>query len=258
MHILRQIFLFRMALWATIVVILGFIFTFAVGIWSVSESDKVITHAAAVLTRLSAAQTSVETAVNEARNMLFTGAYDQKRLKSLRDDASYHIDELDAVADGDEEQERNISDLRAAFNYRETLQDEQILTSQKGSGTVNINVGLGQALAKSVYDTERAVSEVRVHELKTLFERDLSRSAVQWRVIYLMITFMAASIGLTVYLFVHLIGELTYRRQIAEKLRQNTHISIDGELQFGQQDINELLNVIEQGERQVEAVKGGI
>jgi hypothetical protein len=232
-----------------ICITIGFVISFGYGIKTVVDSDHDYYRATRILSALNQAQDSINVSINEGRNMMFAGTYNKDRLQLFRDKTYYDIDQVAEVAGP--EQQANIDLLKNSYSYRITLQDEQILTSENKNGEIRLDVTLGQKLSKAVFDTENSINAVREKELGDLFSKDLQRSSTKWTVIYFMVTFMVLSMSIALFLFLYLIGELKYRRRIAEQVRMNSHLSADGDVVFGQREVDELLEIIEEGEKAV-------
>lgn len=256
MHLIRQIQWFRLALALAIILSIAFIVVFGFGISTVVDADKASKHTADTLSILARVQQQSEHAVNEARLGLFSNIDNRAYVKILRDSAVKSIDELDEFTNrADPVQNENIQSMKTSMLYRYSLQDQQLDTSTRKDGELIMDQSIVQQVAKATYDLELSIARVRNHELGLLFQKDLTRSVYQWRVIKWMITFMVLSMMSTIITLCMMLNELRYRQQIAERLKVGLHKTADGRPIITDKDVNELLDIINQGSSLVHNIK---
>lgn len=226
----------------------AFIVTFAIGISTVFDAEthsKKTSHKLATIAQI---QEAAERAVNERRMMMLDQTRNTPQVEAYRDVSIRAIDDLTEQISSDPQQLENVQALKNTLLYRYQIQDEQADGASHSAGQLTLNTSTVQQMSKATFDWETAVGRTRIHELNALFERDVARQALQWNVIYFMVTFMGISMGSTVFLIRYMIKELDSRRRIAEQIRNQVHITADGEPVLGRAEIEALLKVIEEGE----------
>lgn len=235
-------------MWVSILMAFAFLSAFIIGVISIAEATISYTRTESILSALALTDQAIDAVSNEGRNVLFTRDSEIETLLQARQVSFRHLEELEKAVAGDPVQEQNAGNLRRALLQRISTQDDQIRLSHSAAGEVRIDGRFGQLAAKSIRDVDIHVAAMRHHELGLLIEKDLNRADLQWNVVYAMIAFMTGGTALTIFLFTHLLSELEYRREIAEQLRHNTHMSADGDTVFGQLEVDEMIRIIEKAD----------
>lgn len=248
MHVLRQILWFKVALVLAVIFFVGFIIVFAFGIGTVAEADEASQSASHILQSLSKVQQASDAAVNESRMALVADIDNGTLVAQLRDVALQLADQLLADVGGPNTiQGKNVMALKEAMMHRYFLQDEQLKKAVRENGQLVTDQQTSVNSAKVIFEVELQGSKVRNYELGQLFEKDVARSDFQWRIITWMIIFMVVSILAAIVTMILMLGELRYRKLIADRIKGTMHRTADGHPILTQQDVEELINIIEQG-----------
>lgn len=251
MHVLRQIFWFKVTFITAVVFTILFTVVFAAGVGTVLEADRSTRKVATTLGHLARVQSAVDEAVTEGRRSMLSQGSEASRLATLRERAVQEVDALQAAVAVSQDQTNNVLLLRTTLLERFRIQDEQAaLTSRTGESLV-VKEGVTRETIRIGADFELGMAKIRSHELQEMFDADVRRSNTQWQVTRLMILFMTVSMTASLVFIMLLISELRYRYKISEQLRQSIHVSNQGETLYSAKDIREIIRVIEHGEMQL-------
>lgn len=236
MHILRQLFWFRLALVGTVVFFSGFAVFCLLEIRSVAEAEQWTDRTNNVLDGIAEAESSMHLADYAGWIALLTPEA-TPQIAPFRNAALDKIDRLIQHPDNEPAQRDNFEQIRAALVIRFAAQDQQRASLKRSGSSLVFDVPVVEKAIEASRTVDRAFVTTRFDERALLLTRSELRNASHRRLLTGLIICALLACICSLGLAVRMIRELKLRREVGKMITKQK----PGELPAWMQEIHEIL-----------------